>query len=49
MIAVPINPDQRMIIVGAPSYLSNHAMPATPQNLVYHRCINLRPPTHGGL
>ena len=49
MIAVPIGPDERMIVVGSPSYIATHGIPATPQELVDHRCINLRLPTRGGL
>jgi DNA-binding transcriptional LysR family regulator len=49
MIAVPIGPDMRMIVVGAPSYLATHAAPLTPHDLTSHNCINLRLPTYGGL
>jgi DNA-binding transcriptional LysR family regulator len=49
MIAVPIGPDMRMIVVGAPSYLEAHGAPRTPQELTNHNCINLRLPTYGGL
>ena len=49
MIAVRIGPDIRMAIVGAPTYLARHPTPKKPQDLVEHRCINLRLPTHGGL
>jgi DNA-binding transcriptional LysR family regulator len=49
MIAVPIGPDMRMIVVGAPSYLASHQAPHTPQELTNHNCINLRLPTYGGL
>jgi DNA-binding transcriptional LysR family regulator len=49
MIAVPIAPDMRMAVVGAPSYFAKHARPKTPQDLTAHSCINLRLPTHGGL
>jgi DNA-binding transcriptional LysR family regulator len=49
MIAVPIGPDMRMIVVAAPGYLAMHAAPQTPQDLTNHRCINLRLPTYGGL
>lgn len=49
MIAVPIGPDMRMIVVGAPNYLEVHGAPQTPQELTNHNCINLRLPTHGGL
>lgn len=49
MIAVPIGPDMRMAVVGAPSYLAGRARPETPQDLLGHDCINLRLPTYGGL
>ncbi|MFT3996682.1 MAG: LysR family transcriptional regulator [Asticcacaulis sp.] len=49
MIAVPIGPDLRMAVFGAPAYLAKHGMPETPQDLLSHNCINLRLPTHGGL
>jgi DNA-binding transcriptional LysR family regulator len=49
MIAVPIGPEQRMAVVGAPSYFARHAAPKTPQQLSEHICINLRLPTRGGL
>jgi DNA-binding transcriptional LysR family regulator len=49
MISVPISGDQRMLVVGSPTYLSTHGAPATPDELLGHRCINLRLPTHGGL
>lgn len=49
MITVPISPDQRMLVVGSPSYLADHPRPETPQELVVHRCVNLRLPTRGGL
>jgi DNA-binding transcriptional LysR family regulator len=49
MIAVPIGPESRMAVVGAPSYFRKQAVPKTPQELVGHNCINLRLPTHGGL
>jgi len=49
MIAVPIGPQMRMAVVGAPSYFARHAPPKTPQDLAGHVCINLRLPTRGGL
>lgn len=49
MIAVPIGPDMRMAVVGAPSYFARHERPQTPQDLTAHRCINIRLPTYGGL
>jgi DNA-binding transcriptional LysR family regulator len=49
MIAVPIGPDMRMAVVGAPAYFARRPQPRTPQDLTAHDCINLRLPTHGGL
>lgn len=49
MIAVPIGPDMRMAVVGAPSYLARQKRPHTPQDLPGHKCINIRLPTYGGL
>jgi hypothetical protein len=49
MIAVRIGPDMRMAVVGASSYFAKRPPPKTPQELIAHKCINLRLPTHGGL
>jgi DNA-binding transcriptional LysR family regulator len=49
MIAVRIAPDMPMSIVGSPAYFAQHPTPIIPQDLVRHRCINLRLPTSGGL
>lgn len=49
MIAVPIGPDMRMIVVGSPDYFAERPQPVTPHDLTAHRCINLRLPTRGGL
>ncbi|CAN7367035.1 LysR family transcriptional regulator [Phenylobacterium sp. LjRoot219] len=49
MIAVPIGPDLRMAVVGAPSYFAGRTPPKTPHELTRHLCINLRLPTRGGL
>ena len=48
MIAVRIGPDQRMAVVGAPSYFRDRPRPQTPHELTGHQCINLRLPTLGG-
>jgi DNA-binding transcriptional LysR family regulator len=48
MIAVRISPDQRMAVVGAPSYFTQHPKPRLPKDLTAHACINLRLPTFGG-
>jgi len=49
MVAVPIGPDLRMAVVGAPAYFARRTRPEAPQDLTAHACINLRLPTHGGL
>ena len=49
MIAVRIGPDIEMAIVGAPGYFKSHPAPREPQQLIDHRCINLRLPTSGTL
>ncbi len=49
MVAVPIGPDMRMAVVGAPAYFARRTRPEVPQDLTAHACINLRLPTHGGL
>ena len=49
MVAVRIGPDERFVVVGAPAYLAGRELPRHPQDLLQHRCINLRLPTAGGL
>lgn len=49
MIAVRIAPDIPMAVVGSPGHFTDRPMPIVPQDLVQHRCINLRLPTSGGL
>lgn len=49
MIAVRISPDRQMAVVGSPAYLKRHVAPKAPQDLVAHKCINMRLPTHGSL
>lgn len=49
MAAVPISPDIRMSIVGAPSYLSKHPTPKLPTDLSDHRCINTRFSSRAGV
>ncbi|WP_127090545.1 LysR family transcriptional regulator [Aquabacter cavernae] len=49
MIAVPIGPELRLVVVGAPAYFADHPIPNTPQDLADHSCINLRMLTSGGL
>jgi DNA-binding transcriptional LysR family regulator len=49
MIAVPIGPKLRMAAVASPTYFAKNPIPKAPRDLLAHRCINLRFPTHGGL
>jgi DNA-binding transcriptional LysR family regulator len=49
MIAVRIAPDMRVAVVGAASYFKARPEPKKPQDLIDHKCITLRLPTHGGL
>lgn len=49
MVAIRIGPEQRLIAVGSPAYFARHMPPETPQDLLAHRCINLRLATLGGL
>lgn len=49
MIAVRISPELRMAVVAAPSYLAERGVPATPQDLTAHNCINIRMATRGDL
>jgi DNA-binding transcriptional LysR family regulator len=43
-----ISADLRMAVVGSPAYFASHRRPQSPQDLIVHRCINLRLPTRGG-
>ena len=49
MIAVRIGPDWRLVAVASPEYLAAHGRPQHPQDLVRHRCINMRQESAGGL
>ncbi|MGX7875202.1 LysR family transcriptional regulator [Mesorhizobium sp. ORM6] len=49
MIAVRIGPDWRLVAVASPDYFAAHGVPAHPQDLVRHVCINMRQETAGGL
>lgn len=49
MVAVPIGPPMRMLVVGAPRYLASRPPIKSPRDLVHHDCINIRFLTHGGL
>lgn len=42
MIAVPVSPPQRQVVVAAPRYLAQHPPPQHPRDLLTHRCIGWR-------
>lgn len=49
MIAIRISADTKMVVAGAKNYFKKNKPPKTPQDLMQHRCINMRLPTYGGL
>lgn len=49
MIAVRISPDIPMAVVCSPEYLAGRSRPEKPDDLIEHRCLNLRLPTLGTL
>ncbi|WP_328591134.1 type 2 periplasmic-binding domain-containing protein [Cupriavidus agavae] len=49
MVAVRIAPDLCMAVAASPDYLRGKLLPASPQDLTAHHCIDLRLPTHGVL
>lgn len=49
MVALRIGPEMSMAVVGSPAYFDKQGIPATPQELQTHRCINMRLPTMGGI
>ncbi|RMH93799.1 LysR family transcriptional regulator [Lysobacter pythonis] len=44
MVALPVGPPQRLVVVGAPDYLARHRPPRTPADLTVHECIRFRLP-----
>jgi len=44
MVAVPLGPPQRFIVVASPEHLARHGRPAHPRELIEHPCIRLRFP-----
>ena len=42
MVAVRVSRDQRLAVVGSPTYFAAHPPPNSPHDLPAHRCINLR-------
>lgn len=44
MVAQPLKPSPKLIVVGAPAYLARHGVPDTPHDLQRHACITQRFP-----
>ena len=42
MVAVPLSPPFRFIVVGSPAYFARHDLPTKPEDLRQHECVNLR-------
>lgn len=42
MVALPVGPRMRQVVVGTPEYFRRRAAPRTPQDLIDHDCIGLR-------
>lgn len=49
MVAVPVGPDLRTVVVGTPAYFERHPIPDTPAALDAHVCVNYRLLGGGGL
>jgi DNA-binding transcriptional LysR family regulator len=49
MVAVPIGPAERLVVVGSPAYLERHPAPRALDDLTRHDCIGRRMPSLGGL
>lgn len=49
MIAIRISADTKMVVAGTKNYFKKNKPPKIPQDLMQHRCINMRLPTYGGL
>ena len=49
MIAVALQAEQRMVIVGTPAYFAKNDHPRTPSDLADHQAANLRLPTRGAV
>lgn len=49
MVAIPVGPNLRTVVVGTPEYFSRHPRPKTPADLSHHTCVNYRLLGGGGL
>jgi DNA-binding transcriptional LysR family regulator len=44
MIAVPLGPARRNVVVGSPTYFQTHGKPLVPPDLLHHACLRIRLP-----
>lgn len=42
MIAIPLGPDMRLVVVGSPDYFKRKPAPKTPYELTDHACVDIR-------
>jgi DNA-binding transcriptional LysR family regulator len=42
MVAVPVGPEQRFVVIGSPAYLKRRGVPRHPDDLMRHDCIRYR-------
>lgn len=42
MIAIPVGPDIRLVVVGSPEYFEKYGEPKTPYELPQHKCVDIR-------
>lgn len=45
MVAVPLGPPQRFVVVASPTYIAAHGVPPSPRELLQHHCIGVRFPS----
>ena len=44
MIAMPLGPGRRNVVVGSPGYFQKHGTPVVPPDLLHHACLRIRLP-----
>lgn len=44
MIAMPLGPARRNVVVGSPAYFQTHGKPLVPPDLLHHACLRIRLP-----
>lgn len=49
MIAIPVGPEIRLVVVGSPAYLQANGMPQTPYELTSYDCIDIRHKPNGNI